>query len=115
MKPEDFIRIIRERIIQEDLQSYSELLLTPISNVTDPDWKAIIPLYKELSDDQKKAFLKFVRLIEVNTVAHFLGILDGSSYFNESGDTFVLKIEGTEQQINGDLLDTLWQIEEDEQ
>jgi hypothetical protein len=75
--------------------------------------KEILSLFKNLTKEQKASFLNFSRLIQVNTVSHIFGILDGSTYLDESRQSFILKTETGEDIINGDLQDLFLEIEEE--
>lgn len=51
-------------------------------------------------------------MIQVNTVSHLLGILDGSTYLNENRESFVLTTEQDDELINGSLQDIFLELEE---
>jgi len=107
-----FVKSIRERVIESDHTDYQNML-TNTDDATDPTWKEILSLFKNLTKEQKESFLNFLRLIQVNTVSHIFGILDGSTYLDESRETFVLKTESSEDAINGDLQDLFLEMEEE--
>jgi hypothetical protein len=111
MEAIEFVTALRERIIERDHQAYQNLL-DNTTEATDPLWKKILPLYKSMTNEQKVAFLQFLRLIQVNTLSHILGILDGSTALNENNEIFVLQTEQDEEIINGDLQDIFWEMEE---
>ncbi|WP_167375336.1 hypothetical protein [Chryseobacterium oleae] len=44
-----------------------------------------------------------MRIVEINTLSHVLGILDGSTYVDEINDEFILTTESSNEKINEDL------------
>lgn len=112
MEVEEFVKEIRERIIQNDNNIYEEILNTK-GDVKDLIWKESISIYQSLSIDQKKYFLQLLRLIQVNTLSHIFGILDGSTYLTEDNDGFILVEKSTNNIINGDLQDVFLEMEEE--
>jgi hypothetical protein len=107
----DFIRSLRYIILDHEASSYQDSLDTDDLEITDPVWKGISPIYKSMSYEQKTAFLKFIRLVRVNTLSEVLGILDGSSYLSDERVTFTLK--AGDEVINGDLQDIFLASEEE--
>lgn len=106
-----FVTVVRERVIEDDNQVYQELLENTLE-AKDPIWGNILPIYKSLTKEQRLAFLQFLRLIQVNTLSHVFGILDGSTDLSDSDESFVLKTEQSEDVINGDLQDIFLEMEE---
>jgi hypothetical protein len=111
MEPIEFVKAIKDRVIENDLKIYSDLLDSS-DNPRDPIWKGVLPIYKALKPEQKKSFLQFLRLIQVNSVSHLFGILDGSTYLDEARESFILRTESSELAINGNLLDLFLETEE---
>ncbi|PWG79540.1 hypothetical protein [Pararcticibacter amylolyticus] len=97
--------------MENDFLVYEGLLRTS-EEVRDPLWKEILPLYRSMNREQDVAFLQFLRVIQVNTVSHILGILDGVTYLNEDRETFALIAEHAGRKINGDLQDIFLGMEE---
>lgn len=48
----------------------------------------------------------------VNTLSSLLGILDGSTFLSSENENFILKTEGSDTIINGDLQDIFLGLEE---
>ena len=111
MTPIEFINGIRQAILERDL-AYYQVTLENFENAKDPLWNRMLNLFQGLSAEQKTTILDFVRLIQVNTISHFLGILDGSSFLDENRETLVLNTEENEEPINGDLLDLFLEQED---
>ena len=111
MKAIEFVTSIRDRVIEDDFKDYQETLDT-ITEAKVATWKGILPIYKNLSRDQQADFLQFMRMVQVNALSKVLGILDGSSYLNDSGEDFVLKTKQSDELINGYLQDTFLEMEE---
>lgn len=113
MEAIEFITAIRKRVIESDFKVYQELLNTT-NEANDPVWNEALLIYNDLTNEQQESFLSFLRLIQVNAVSHFLGILDGSTYLNERREDFILKTERGNKPLNGNLQDLFLEIEEDE-
>jgi hypothetical protein len=111
MEPIEFVTAIRDRVIESDNVNYLNMLNAK-EDIKDPLWKEVLTLYKSLHKEQQQSFLFIFRLIQVNTVSHILGILDGSAYLNDKQETFVLKTETSDLIINGDLQDIFLEMEE---
>ncbi len=111
MKAKEFVTAIRERVIENDHSIYRNLLNATVDS-KDSIWKEILSLYSSLSTEQQESLLKFLRMIQVNTVSHLFGILDGSTFLDENRESFILKTELDERVINGDLLDLFLELEE---
>ncbi|UWX60372.1 hypothetical protein N0B40_18475 [Chryseobacterium oranimense] len=102
MKPEELVKILKRDVIEENIDLYQNLLDTT-SEATDPIWKGILPIYINLSKNEKAIFLKFLRIVEINTLSHVLGIFDGTTYTEGIDDEFMINIEGKKEKLNGDL------------
>jgi len=111
MEALEFVKKLKERVIENDNKVYQNLLDTTIE-AKDPVWQGILPTYKAMNKDQQAAFLQFLRMIQVNTLSHILGVLDGSTTLSESDVNFILKTEGKDELINGDLQDIFLGMEE---
>jgi hypothetical protein len=111
MEPIKFVTDIRSRVVQNDNIRYENLLESE-KEINDSQWKEIVSIYRRLSKDEKNKFIDFLRLIQVNTVSHVFGILDGSTYLNEERETFQLISNSDQAVINGDLQDLFLEMEE---
>lgn len=97
----DFINGIYKECVTEQLKLY-ESLLENTSNATDPVWIEIINVYKKLDDREKKSFIDFLKIVEVNTIASLLSIVDGDKPINNDFSTFEFKTENGEN-MSGNL------------
>jgi len=111
MESIEFVKQLKERVIENDNKVYQNLLDTT-TEAKDSIWQGVLPIYKNLNADQKLAFLHFLRMIQVNTLSHILGVLDGSTTLSENDVNFILKTEEKDEQINGDLQDIFLGMEE---
>lgn len=100
-----------ERVIDNDKAVYRNSF-NHTAESKDPTWREILPLYKSMNKAQQESLLNFIRMIQVNTVSHLLGILDGSTYLNENRESFVLTTEQDDELINGSLQDIFLELEE---
>lgn len=101
MTAKNFSDGIYKECIMDQLQLY-ENLLENIANATDPIWIDIINIYKKLNDREKKSFLDFLKIVEVNTIASLLSIIDGDKAMNDDFLSFELKAENGEN-MSGNL------------
>jgi len=111
MEAIEFVRKLKERVIENDNKVYQNLLETTIE-AQDPIWQDVLPVYKNMTLAQRLTFLQFIRMIQVNTLSHVLGVLDGSTSLSENGVNFVLKTEEKDELINGDLQNVFLGMEE---
>ncbi|KSU60343.1 transposase [[Bacillus] enclensis] len=78
-----FIESLYETIVKDDLVSYQQLLETAeIVPKTDEYWKSAIGLYNSLTEEKKTILLRIIEQIQIDTISHLLGIMDGSSTLN---------------------------------
>lgn len=112
MDSKQFVNELIKRVIDENLEVYKDLLENT-SVATDPDWKAILPFFAGLTNEQKEVVFRLIRLVEVNTVSHILGILDGNPPLSTEmiQSNFLLTVDNEKEPLNGDLLDTFWENE----
>jgi hypothetical protein len=109
----EFIKKIREKAIENHLQLYKSMLDKDVITNKDPIREIMLNIHNRLSEDEKSVFLKFLRLVEVNSVAYILGILDNTVLINNnSKELFKLTTTFSDELINEDLLDKFWEIEE---
>lgn len=111
MEAIEFVTKLKERVIENDNKVYQDLLDTTIE-AKDKIWQSILPIYKNMTKDEQLAFIQFLRLIQVNTLSHILGVLDGTTFLNNGNVNFVLKTEENGEIINGDLQDIFLEMEE---
>lgn len=113
MKPEELVKILNRDVINGNLELYRNLLNTT-TEATDPVWKGILPIYINLSREEKEIFLKFLKIVEINTLSHVLGILDGVTHADGIEQDFILTIENDNRKINEDLQDLFLELIEEE-
>ncbi|WP_353150769.1 hypothetical protein [Chryseobacterium sp.] len=63
----------------------------------------ILPIYINISREEKEIFLKFLKIIKINTLSHVLGILDGTTYTDGIEQDFILTVENDNKKINEEL------------
>ncbi|WP_423735137.1 hypothetical protein [Chitinophaga caseinilytica] len=107
----EFVTAIKREVIDNGMQGYENTLGNETA-ATDPLWIATRKLYSSLSSSDQSTLLQFVRLVQVDTLSHIFGILDGSSYLNEKRESFQLISEVDGETLNGDLQDILLEMEE---
>ncbi|KMQ64580.1 hypothetical protein ACM46_10000 [Chryseobacterium angstadtii] len=112
MNPLTLIKILDRDVIEGNLELYKNLLDTT-NEAKDPVWKGILPIYINFSKDEKEVFLKFLRIVEINTLSHVLGILDGATYAEGIEEDFVLTTESDNEKINENLQDLFLELIEE--
>ncbi|MCT2561817.1 hypothetical protein [Chryseobacterium herbae] len=112
MTPEQLVAILKRDVIDGNIELYKNLLNTT-NEAQNPIWKSILLMYIELSKEDKEVFLNFLRIVEINTLSHVLGILDGSTYVDEINDEFILTTESSNEKINEDLQDLFLELIEE--
>ncbi|PRA94538.1 transposase [Chryseobacterium sp. MYb7] len=113
MKAEEFVKILNRDVIKANLELYKSLLENT-NEATDPIWKSILPMYINFSREEKEVFLKFLRIVEINTLSHVLGILDGTTHADNIEEDFILMTENKNEKINEDLQDLFLELIEQE-
>jgi hypothetical protein len=112
MNPETLVKILDRDVIKGNLELYKNLLDTT-NEATDPVWKGILPMYINFSKEEKEVFLKFLRVVEINTLSHVLGILDGVNYAEGIDEDFILTTESSPERINENLQDLFLELQEE--
>lgn len=113
MKAEEFVKILNRDVIKGNLELYQNLLENT-NEATDPVWKGILPMYINFSREEKEVFLKFLKIVEINTLSHVLGILDGTTHADDIEEDFILITENKNEKINEDLQDLFLELIEEE-
>ncbi|WP_284461224.1 hypothetical protein [Chryseobacterium sp.] len=112
MKSEELVKVLNRDVVEGNLELYKKLLNTT-TEAKDPIWKGILPIYINFSKDEKDVFLKFLRIVEINTLSHVLGILDGSTYSDGIEEDFILTTKDSDKKINEDLQDLFLELIEE--
>jgi len=73
-----------------------------------------LPIYINFSREEKEVFLKFLKIVEINTLSHVLGILDGSTFTDGIEEEFILSTENNGKKINEDLQSLFLELIEEE-
>ncbi|MBE4947488.1 transposase [Chryseobacterium culicis] len=113
MNAEEFVKILNRDVIKGNLELYQNLLENT-NEATDPVWKGILPMYINFSREEKEVFLKFLKIVEINTLSHVLGILDGTTHADDIEEDFILITENKNEKINEDLQDLFLELIEEE-
>ena len=104
MKPEQLVEILNRDVIEGNLDLYRNLLETT-NQATDPVWKGILPMYINLTKSEREIFLWFLKIVEINTLSHVLGILDGTTYVDGIDEDLILTTNNDNKKINVYLQD----------
>jgi len=114
MKPEEFVKKIRQSVLDENIAIYKDLFAnTEVDQVSDPYWHEALGLFNKLSDEEKETLFKIMRQVSVDAISNLFALLDGVSCLEDQDGDFSLTIENEQEQLNGDLQDIFLEIEED--
>jgi len=114
MKPEEFVKKIRQSVLDENVAIYRDLFeTTEVDQASDPYWKEARGLFEKLGDKEKETLFKIMRQVSVDTISNMFALLDGVSCLEDQDGDFSLTIENEQEQLNGDLQDIFLEIEED--
>lgn len=112
MQATELVKGIRDVVIDMTHAEYRNILDKFPENATVRNWIGIEKVYRGFDNEQKDAFWSFVRMIQVNTVSHILGTLDGSSIIVDNQEIFELKTGTGTELLNGYLQDMFLEMEE---
>ncbi|WP_421379672.1 transposase [Bacillus salacetis] len=108
-------KLLYEHLVEDSLMDYKSIYQkTDITDVANPYYKEAITLFQELSKEQQKVLFKIINQTQIDTVSHFLGILDGTSTL-ESNIDFLLTLEDRQTKLNGDLQDYFIELVEEKE
>jgi hypothetical protein len=110
MRPEDFVRQIRNSIVEENHCLYKEIFTSPRrQNAENPHWKHALILYGKLDNEDQKVLLDLVRQTMVDTISNVFAVLDGVSQLDGQDGEFSLTLNSRSERINGGLQDRFLQ------
>lgn len=113
MNPEELVKQIRKSVIEENLDVYKQLFVeTNPDDATISYWKEALSFFNSLEDKGKNTLFKIIRQVEVDITAHVLGVLDGTTYLEKQEEDFELRMEGSDDLINGELMEIFLEAEE---
>ena len=112
----EMVKNLYQTVVKEGLSAYEDLFVnTEIKDATDPYWIDALNFFAELTDDNKKMLFKIIEQIQIDTVSHVLGVIDGVCSISDDEYEIEMKINGDEELLNGDLQDLfLGYIEDNE-
>ncbi|MBI3204444.1 MAG: transposase [Myxococcales bacterium] len=111
MTPEAFVAALRAAVIEENVDTYRELLAsTSPETATDAYWRRALAFYRVLDEDQRAVLLDIMRQVAIDTVSNVLGILDGVSGGAATREDFVLVSASDECRLNGSLQDLFLEV-----
>ncbi|MEO3945443.1 transposase [Gorillibacterium sp. CAU 1737] len=101
---ERFTQSLYETIVEGNLKSYQNLFeTTEVKSNTVEYWKDAIALYRGLTEEQQKVFLRILKQTITDTLSNALGAIDGSSTLNGFTATPRLYLDSVDTE--GDLQD----------
>lgn len=107
MNDETFATIINQEVIQKALSHYCDLVELPgdcpTGKPSKQKWTEVLETIRNLDPSTKRMLMIFVNQVSVDTAAHLLGILDGSSILDNHREEFRLYYGDGSIALNGDL------------
>ena len=77
MMPKDFVKAIRNDVIDSNLEIYRNLFEdTKMESVTENYWKEALSFYDCLDGENKEKFYKIVRQVMVDTISNMFAVID---------------------------------------
>mgnify|MGYP003324628399 CR=1 FL=1 len=115
MKAEDFVRLIRNSVIDENHAIYKDLFdSTDRGAVSDEYWVRALSLYDQLDEKSQAVVFEIIRQVMSDTVSNLFGVLDGVNWPDGQAEGYNLQTEsGKGGKINGDLQDLFLEMEEE--
>lgn len=114
MEAIDFVLGVRETVIDSGINDYVTVFTTQEADkATNAFWKEALPWFQRLSESDKEIFFKILRVVQIDTAATILALLDGTFMLEKQEELFVLLEEGKEEPINGELRDLFLSFEDE--
>jgi hypothetical protein len=125
MTPEEFVRRVRQSVIDDSIPMYRSLYAARFQESTqNPYGSAVRRVIDSLDGDGRDALSLIIRQIEVDTIATLFGIFDGTSQLDGRFERFKLSYWGSRHDdaplqeeviLSGDLQDYFFAQEQDEE
>ena len=105
MTPEELVKGLQDELVERGLSAYRDLYEKQ-GGTSDST-----RLFLELTEEQKEVFFDILKQTQIDTVATFLALLDGSFRFKNQTEDLLLTSETTpDEPLNGDLTDLFLQL-----
>lgn len=107
MNDELLSKLLFKQVIDDGLDHYAELIqagdIIKNKRPSAEEWTQALDHLKKLDATTKRQLMIFIRQVSIDTAAHLLGIIDGSSLLEEHREEFRLYYGDDDQAINGDM------------
>ncbi|MCD4726672.1 MAG: hypothetical protein K8R46_03350, partial [Pirellulales bacterium] len=88
MTDQEFVNAIRKKFLDEDVEIYRDFLSHPSTGIYGY-------FHEHLDESGRQTLLRLLRIVAVDTLARFFGLLDGVSFIEDQGDdVFELVVSG---------------------
>lgn len=95
MTPNDFVSKLHAAVVEENHAIYRDLLLdTEVERASDPYWRRVLGVFRDLNADQREVLLELTRQVTIDATANVLGVIDGSCALGGVDCEFRLISEG---------------------
>lgn len=102
MTPNDFVSKLHAAVVEENHAIYRDLLLdTEVERASDPYWRRVLGVFRDLNADQREVLLELTRQVTIDATANVLGVIDGSCALGGVDCEFRLISEGRD--LTGEL------------
>ena len=109
---ESLVRLFKANIVQSNLEVYRKLFKeTSRSDATDKYWQIALEFFHELSPNQREVLFKIIKQTQIDTLAHILGIIDGTVLTEGETD---LSLMTNNERVSGDLQDLFLSLFEEQ-
>ena len=88
MNTENFVRQIRQSVIEENTQSYRQIFEDTEATVTSEYWIRANTLFHSLNHEQQDVLIEIMRQVSIDTISTIFGIIDGVCWFDEQNHCF---------------------------
>lgn len=114
MTPQRFAKAVMRTVVDDGVTSYKNIFAHP-GTVTEPYWVRVLALYRSLPRSQRKVVLDIMRQVQVDTVSHLFGILDGSTGLDGRAMDLELTARARKRRVrlDGGLQDLFLALEEE--
>ncbi|MBC8324536.1 MAG: hypothetical protein H8E27_02780 [Verrucomicrobia subdivision 3 bacterium] len=114
MTKEEFIARVHTYVVEDMAKQYREMYASTMPKGNqDPQMRRAFALYQSLNEEQRAVLLEIMGTVSVDALSTIFAVIDGSTYFGDTGEEFELKANPGNHIISGDLSDLLWAHIED--
>ena len=108
-----FVNAVYQSVIEDNLSIYKGLFKnTKIQEASDPHWIKALTLFDHLCDTDKDILMDIIKQTMVDSISNIFGIIDGSSFLDESTHELKLMELNSGASLSGDLQSIFLELDE---